>query len=762
MAAPAAAARTAPEPPISAQVLAQLVWSNDPSGIELAIRALRQHSAAMQIAGASALAEYGPTLAGSAKPALLSALRTADQAARPQIAWALVALGEARAFEPALALYRSGELQKVERFDGGPAFDPSRFAALGTEELSKLDHDADANVRRLVATALGERPEARFTDTLLGLLEDGDLEVSLAAAPGLAKAEKRAHPRLIAKLAAADRDKLERYLASLRDGAGSAGLLLATAAAPQDVGKGFYFKQRILDLIHDVSDPVKGLNDPSGADALLTFIESKPHIYLQTRAAFALAALGDVRAVPTLSKRLRMDPLKIYTDQRDWEAPLMRDDNERVICARLIADLAMLHPERRAQLAEPAEAALIFWLHEQPSPHANGMRALAALRSSSGLVQLRSWSKPKTPLPRPNAPPPMPEDWVIAQSALRYVGMVRDESSFDLLTKALTLRPKNLDATMDGLLQGGVAIRGMSLRAVGVGAADGLSEWRDERGYLPLLAYIEEPLNNEQSRMGACAALAWVAKEQHFLELIQKIRSYSTQEKIDRVRHVCLLETLLQRPIPGLAPALLPLITDETKHEARQQLARAIARSGIDEEVENRLFEMMADDKLLLDAALALILGGSADAAARAVASFAGKPKGVIEELAELWYRSFGYWSSEDLERGGIFRVVDNARAIERVELDGTKQSWARLLLSRQFDNLAYDNGPHSLTRVVLRQRLWQMARGKDAEQSAAAIRTLLAMKEQGVLFALRSETGRAGEIAHAAYFELLNPVALK
>jgi hypothetical protein len=124
-----------------------------------------------------------------------------------------------------------------------------------------------------------------------------------------------------------------------------------------------------------------------------------------------------------------------------------------------------------------------------------------------------------------------------------------------------------------------------------------------------------------------------------------------------------------------------------------------------------------------------------------------------MDDLGERWYKTFGYWSVEDLERGAMFRVVDNARAIERVELGETRQSWARLLLSKQLDNLAFDNGPHSLTRVVLRHRLWEMARGKDEQQRAAAIRTLAAMKEQGVLFALHAD-----ELARSAYFELLHP----
>jgi hypothetical protein len=75
----------------------------------------------------------------------------------------------------------------------------------------------------------------------------------------------------------------------------------------------------------------------------------------------------------------------------------------------------------------------------------------------------------------------------------------------------------------------------------------------------------------------------------------------------------------------------------------------------------------------------------------------------------------------------------------------------------KQFENLDFDNGPHSFTRVVLRHRLWQMAKTDEAKRGGA-IRTLKFMKEQGVLLALRDESGPVGELARAAYFELMNP----
>ena len=104
---------------------------------------------------------------------------------------------------------------------------------------------------------------------------------------------------------------------------------------------------------------------------------------------------------------------------------------------------------------------------------------------------------------------------------------------------------------------------------------------------------------------------------------------------------------------------------------------------------------------------------------------------------------------------------MDNAEAISKVELKDTPQQWASALLMRQFENLDFDNGPHSFTRVVLRNRLLKMAKGDDAAMRLGAINTLRFMKEQGVLLSLRDAPGETGKLASEAYHELMNPKAV-
>ncbi len=97
-------------------------------------------------------------------------------------------------------------------------------------------------------------------------------------------------------------------------------------------------------------------------------------------------------------------------------------------------------------------------------------------------------------------------------------------------------------------------------------------------------------------------------------------------------------------------------------------MARAIAKGGFDETVEAQLFEQMKNEVLMNDAALALILGGSPETAARARwRSTPTSPRPPSMSCSDLWYRSFGYWSTEDLESAAsLFKYVDNAEAISR------------------------------------------------------------------------------------------------
>src|SRR5690606_10872004 len=93
--------------------LKRLAWAKDPTGIDLAIAALKDPEQKIRSQAALALTEYGLPDAEKAKPALLAALKEAGPESKPQIAWALAVLREASAFDEIMNLYRLGHLSKV-------------------------------------------------------------------------------------------------------------------------------------------------------------------------------------------------------------------------------------------------------------------------------------------------------------------------------------------------------------------------------------------------------------------------------------------------------------------------------------------------------------------------------------------------------------------------------------------------------------------------------------------------------------------------
>jgi HEAT repeat protein len=430
----------------------------------------------------------------------------------------------------------------------------------------------------------------------------------------------------------------------------------------------------------------------------------------------------------------------------------------------MLADLAVIHQDKKDELKKAAEDSVILWIKDRPQPHANGLRFLAAVGSEKIKPQMREWAFPKDPLPKEGAQPPFPTAFETAQSALRYIGWMKDEDSYPKLLAQLKRKTdKKMDITQEGLQGAGLAMLGMALRAVAYGSAQGLAQWGDPQAVKPLMELIEDETWHEEARAEACASLAWCADDKTMIEVAKKAKEYAAKkEPRKQLIGACYASTLALRPVPTAASDLIDLLTPDVDVAVRMGIARAIGAGGFDAAAQEKLFAKMADVEVRNAAALALMMGGSTDTAARTVAMFADYDKSAIDDLKDHWYRAFGYWSDEDFKRGALYRYVANAEAISRIRVHEAPQEWARQRLQAQFDNLQYDNGPHSETRVVLRYRLYQAAKSGDPAQKKGAIMTLKFMKEQGMLMALRHEQGDTGELAKRAFFELMNPKAIQ
>ncbi len=748
------------EPRLEQEAFVHLAWAKDKASIPAMIKGLASPDHAVRGTAAMALVDFGSPDADNAKPVLLKAYQEADESDKPQIAWALVALKESSAFDTVLAEYKLGHLASVQRLDGFPAFDANKLAALvPIEKIAGLVGDESESVRQLVATTLSNNADPKWTDPLIKLVQDPSVEIAREAAVGLGKiASEKAMVPLVDALAKANKESREKFLQALRDGVGANGLVLALKTIKTDKPDTEKFQTK------QIFDMLKDLEDPRGGDALYAYIQTNPRLHWKVEAAMRMAEIGDVRAAEVLGWRMTQDPLKLYNDV-DWPE-LRRDDNERVYAARMLADLAVLHPEKRDYFLKVAEPGVLNWVdpENKPQPHANGMRFLAVIGSQRAIPMLTKWADPKEKLPAEGAQPPFPETWATAQSALRYLGWSRSPAAWAILEKQLHRRNPKLDVSWDSLMQGGLTILGMTLRALGVGASDGFAQWGDSKAFDDLTKYIEEPKENEQARMGACFDLSWVATDDQMKSVVKKVHGVTgTDPKSNLVRQ-CYLETLVHKPVPdataGLTDLLVPAVSDI---EVRHQVSRAIGMGGITRNMVPQIFDKLSDVSLKADAELALILGADADTASRALATYndPAVPAEAIEELKDVYNKTFGYWSDRNYDSGDVARWVENAQALAHVKIHDQLQDWPRIILGRNLvESIEIDNGPHSMTRVQLRSKLLTDAKGTNEVKRNEAIALLKFTKEKGVLMALRNEPAPLGDMARQAFFEVMNPKA--
>ena len=120
----------------------------------------------------------------------------------------------------------------------------------------------------------------------------------------------------------------------------------------------------------------------------------------------------------------------------------------------------------------------------------------------------------------------------------------------------------------------------------------------------------------------------------------------------------------MHRPVPGTSAGLVDMIDKDTDIEVRHQVARAIGFGGFDDKV--------AGSALREDGGRRRPQRRGARAHPRRHASTPRRkrgrhvrrlPKEALDELKDVYYRSFGYWSDEDFDKGRLYRWVDTAEA---------------------------------------------------------------------------------------------------
>ena len=758
-----AAPTSAPE--LQEEAFSELAWQKDPAGIPLIIAGLSSPDKNVRGTAAAAIFEYGTPAADAAKPALLAALKDADQSNKDQILWALAVLHEPSAFDMVLEEYKAGNLSSIQRLDGRRAFDPEEISRMvPLDKIASLAGDPSDGVRQLVASVLTENPDKKWTDVLLKLVADKNVDVAREAAVGLGKiGTDQAMAPLLAQLKTADPDSRQKFIEALRDGVGGRGLVYALKTVTHEtLSKEKFQTQQLFQMLKDLADPRAG-------DALLEYINTaNPSAHWKTEAAMRMAEIGDVRCAPTLAWRLTQSPLKLYNDLDFPE--LKRNDDERVFAARMLADLAVIHPEKRDELRKAAEDATFTWFNDNLLPHANGMRFLSLVGSASGLAKMKAWADPSNPLPRTGDPnKDFEPEWKIAPSALRYIGVSKDPSSWTILEKQMHRKPAAFDASMETLMQGNLgSMLGLTLGALAGGAAQGFSEWGDPKAFQTLVDHIENAKENDSSRGWACSSLPWVASDDQMKQVVVKLHDLAKADVNTQSRFLraCYLDALLRRPVSEATAGLFDLLSSTADPDIRHIIARAIGLGGMSRSLVPQMMDKLKDENTKDDAALALMLGADSDTVLQVFGRFnadadAGSTSGKMEELKEMYNQAFDFWSDRNYDSGDLARWVENAEALTHAKVNGVLQDWPKVYLSHDLvEGIEMDNGPHSVTRVQLRARLLADAKGTNDVKRSNAVSILKFLQEKGSLMALKETSGPVAELARQAFFEVMNPKA--
>jgi hypothetical protein len=687
-------------PPVAPQnqdTLEAHARAQDDEGLRRANAALASKSRDERMRGLAALLEYEPVKVQATLDVISErALHGADDDEKAEAAWVLVHAGDARVADTALAAYESGALQRVKKLDRSRAFDLQALARLVAASTVSADHK-----------------KSRL-ELLHAALPAADTKTRVAIAHALADGEESAVP-------------------------------LVTAMEALD-------PQHEFGVLEHLFQRLKALADPRAADALARYADHATHPHFRTEAALRLAELGDLRAAPHLAWRLGEDPTKLYDTSDPNVISLTRDDRERVACARMLGELAIMHPEAHASLREIGQPAVMTWMKSHPQPHANALRFLAVVESPDAPALLAKLASPSDAIPQPGAPS-FPDAFAVAQSALRWLGRTRAPVAMETLGKQLQRKPAAFDASMDALMKGGAAVTGMVYRSLVVGAAEGFSELGDRKAVPLLVKVADDPTENEQGRLEACNAAAYLTDARGRSEIVAKVRAAGTDRKRELVR-ACWLNGLAQRPSPVQDAPLASMLAPKVEPESRHQVARVLGQGGLAPAERAKIVDLLKEKPLVHDAALALLFGGDVASVAKVFAAYtpgdaddapAAPP---IEPLRQLYAQSIPVLTEDLYDSGALARMARLAIAARDVTLRGTKQDWVLQGLAYQLrQGGEFDAGPHTTTRVRLRARLLADAKGSDAQRRDDALLLLWVLGERASLESL-------GDVAKARLAE--------
>jgi HEAT repeat protein len=705
------------------RLLAQL---RDPQALPILIDGLRRRGNERRQA-ALGIAELGPTVAASAKDALMAALPDTDERVdRPDVAWALVVLGEGRAWTEVVKLLSDGRLQQVKDLENRPFFDPALVSRLaGRERLVQLATDTTGTTaqqtarKRIAASALAEMASPEVLEVLERLSRDADVEVATLAAIGLGRSgESRAAQAVLAFLNSHG-DARERVLNALAQNSGGPGLAVIGLNVTD-----ITTRRMAVRLMME-------LQDPSAGDALFAIMNSIPvtstdanQREIRTRACFGLGDIGDPRAADGLLEIARWPIGRPFDANADMEAKQAMDKLVRIpgAAARVKTGLLELLPRAdfmRTQillaLGATGDASIgprvaQYLADEQAQEGA--ARAVSRLRYAPGIATLRGQIR---------RPPNVRMDQQTIQN------------------EALYIKRRN-------------AIRGLAWSGDARLAAD-------------MMRIIEDTADEPRLREDAGNTLATIADDAAVQQVAQ--RALDPTKPVD-VRRFYLL-ALRVRSTPQIATQLVSAYLKPNENVYVMRYAAIAAGFGGDASTIAAIRPLLSstDSNVRLNAGIAAVLLGTEDLATAVVDSLASNSEfaGLIApEFVTRGSQSGGPTMMEPLDlmplteamfnSGAVARRIEGAIALERGRGANRYEfgiAWLRTRIKAGWDH------PLGITPYDARARLRRAATGSDAAARETAFKMFRSLNDRGSLLFVRRQGGEPAEQARRILLELNN-----
>jgi HEAT repeat protein len=433
----------------------------------------------------------------------------------------------------------------------------------------------------------------------------------------------------------------------------------------------------------DIVRLLRKTHDARSADALATVI-GVDDLDTKIEAAHGLAELGDARSVQPLLE-------------------LARNEDESVGGDAIDALRELAAPE--------AGPALMKLYEEYPFRKAAILRAIGASHYQAAGPILEKELKG--------------DDIGAAAKAIGELPYDKVYSKFVEMLK----RPAGLDFTVPSL-----AIEGNYRDRTEV--MSGLRYFRkpDPKAVKALMTIVDDPDDDFRLGLTAGACLGQIADDKVLSMLLEKIKD---EKLTDRVR-IAYVQGLWLSPNRAFAKELFPLFTSTTPSEIKRAAALAIGYAG-DPSNDAQLIQMIGNRDTRRDAAVAIVLGGSTDAARKLIPVL--DQDNDLREVLRMSVTSntddnFNLLNEDMFTSGQIYRRLQVAEILKNEAGEAASYSYVWNHLTTRLATGWQEPGGISPRKI--REYLYKTITGSDPELRRLVAEVLNAMSERGLLLAAR------------------------